>query len=151
MLGDFRRGAGIRLGPHFFTSDDELRSAVGQIVEIAETGAYRPPRRGDVRAGRLRAGSGRRPVRVVHVRHRFCGSEPCGQRLRELDEPEIRFRVENRGFDQERDERIGAMLAAKSAQSSQLAEKRLALATDEVIKPLASEPRPARRAGPRPG
>ena len=40
VLGDFRPGAGIRLGPHFFTTDDELRFAVGQIVEIVESGAY---------------------------------------------------------------------------------------------------------------
>jgi kynureninase len=40
VLGDFRPGAGIRLGPHFFTTDDELRFAVDQIVEIVETGAY---------------------------------------------------------------------------------------------------------------
>ena len=41
ILGDFRPGAGIRLGPHFFTSDEELRFAVDQIVEIVETGAHR--------------------------------------------------------------------------------------------------------------
>ncbi len=41
ILGDFRPGAGIRIGPHFFTSDDEIRFAVAQIVEILETGAYR--------------------------------------------------------------------------------------------------------------
>src|ERR687886_652659 len=29
-----------RLGPHFFTTDDELRYAVEQIAEIVETGAY---------------------------------------------------------------------------------------------------------------
>ncbi|GIU95754.1 MAG: kynureninase [Gaiellaceae bacterium] len=40
VLGDYRPGAGIRLGPHFFTTDDELRFAVEQIVEIVETGAY---------------------------------------------------------------------------------------------------------------
>jgi kynureninase len=40
VLGDFRPNAGIRLGPHFFTTDDELRFAVEQIVEIVETGAY---------------------------------------------------------------------------------------------------------------
>jgi kynureninase len=40
ILGDFRPGAGIRLGPHFFTTDDELRFAVEQIVEIVETAAY---------------------------------------------------------------------------------------------------------------
>ena len=42
ILGDFRPGAGIRLGPHFFTTDDELRLAVDQIVEIVGTGAYEP-------------------------------------------------------------------------------------------------------------
>ncbi|HEX4746319.1 MAG TPA: aminotransferase class V-fold PLP-dependent enzyme [Gaiellaceae bacterium] len=40
VLGDFRPGAGIRLGPHFFTTNDEIRLAVDQIVEIVETGAY---------------------------------------------------------------------------------------------------------------
>jgi kynureninase len=40
ILGDFRPGAGIRLGPHFFTTDAELRFAVEQIVDIVETGAY---------------------------------------------------------------------------------------------------------------
>ena len=28
------------LGPHFFTTDDELRFVVEQIAEIVETGAY---------------------------------------------------------------------------------------------------------------
>ncbi len=41
ILCDFRPDAGIRLGPHYFTSDDELRFAVEQIAEIVETGAYR--------------------------------------------------------------------------------------------------------------
>ena len=40
ILGDFRPGAGIRLGPHFFTTDDELRFAMQQIAEIVETGAF---------------------------------------------------------------------------------------------------------------
>jgi kynureninase len=40
VLCDFRPGSGIRLGPHYFTSDDELRFAVGQIVDIVEGGAY---------------------------------------------------------------------------------------------------------------
>ena len=40
ILCDFRPDAGIRLGPHYFTSDDELRFAVEQIAEIVETGAY---------------------------------------------------------------------------------------------------------------
>ncbi|HET6623461.1 MAG TPA: aminotransferase class V-fold PLP-dependent enzyme, partial [Gaiellaceae bacterium] len=40
ILCDFRPDAGIRLGPHFYTSDDEIRFAVAQVVEILETGAY---------------------------------------------------------------------------------------------------------------
>jgi kynureninase len=40
ILCDFRPDAGIRLGPHFFTTDDELRFAIDQIGEILETGAY---------------------------------------------------------------------------------------------------------------
>jgi kynureninase len=40
ILCDFRPDAGIRLGPHFYTSEDEIRFAVGQIVEILESGAY---------------------------------------------------------------------------------------------------------------
>jgi kynureninase len=45
IICDTRPDAGIRLGPHFFTTDDELRFAVGQVVEILESGAHR------VRAG----------------------------------------------------------------------------------------------------
>ena len=41
VLCDFRPDAGIRLGPHYYTSDDELRFVVEQIVEIVATGAYR--------------------------------------------------------------------------------------------------------------
>ncbi len=41
ILCDFRPDAGIRLGPHYFTTDDELRFAVEQIAEILETGAHR--------------------------------------------------------------------------------------------------------------
>jgi len=40
VLCDFRPDAGIRLGPHYFSSDDELRFAVAQIGEIVETGAF---------------------------------------------------------------------------------------------------------------
>jgi kynureninase len=40
ILCDFRPGAGIRIGPHFFTTDDELRFVVAQIADIIETGAY---------------------------------------------------------------------------------------------------------------
>jgi kynureninase len=40
ILCDFRPGAGIRLGPHYYTSDDELHHVIDQIAEIVETGAY---------------------------------------------------------------------------------------------------------------
>lgn len=40
ILCDFRPDAGIRLGPHFFTTDDELRFTIEQIGEILETGAH---------------------------------------------------------------------------------------------------------------
>jgi kynureninase len=40
ILCDFRPDSGIRLGPHYYTSDDELRFAIAQIGEILETGAF---------------------------------------------------------------------------------------------------------------
>jgi kynureninase len=42
IICDFRPDpeGGIRLGPHFFNTEDELRYAVAQCVEIVETGAY---------------------------------------------------------------------------------------------------------------
>jgi kynureninase len=40
ILCDFRPEAGIRLGPHYYNTDDELRFAVGQIAEILESGAH---------------------------------------------------------------------------------------------------------------
>jgi kynureninase len=39
IVCDFRPDAGIRFGPHFFTSDDELRHAVEQTVDIVRSGA----------------------------------------------------------------------------------------------------------------
>jgi kynureninase len=41
ILCDHRPEVGLRLGPHFFSSDEELEHTVDQIVEIVETGAYR--------------------------------------------------------------------------------------------------------------
>jgi kynureninase len=41
VICDFRPEAGLRLGPHFFTSDDELHYAIDQIADIVESGAYR--------------------------------------------------------------------------------------------------------------
>jgi kynureninase len=40
IICDFRPGAGIRLGPHFYNSEDELRQTVEQLTEIVESGAY---------------------------------------------------------------------------------------------------------------
>jgi kynureninase len=40
ILCDFRPDAGIRLGPHYFNTDGELRYAAAQIAEIIESGAY---------------------------------------------------------------------------------------------------------------
>ena len=40
ILCDFRPDAGIRLGPHYYNSDDELRYTIEQIGNIVESGAY---------------------------------------------------------------------------------------------------------------
>ena len=43
ILCDSRPETGLRLGPHFFNSDDELRFAVGQIAELAQSRIARTP------------------------------------------------------------------------------------------------------------
>jgi kynureninase len=40
ILCDFRPDAGLRLGPHYYNTDEELRFAVEQIAEILETRAF---------------------------------------------------------------------------------------------------------------
>jgi len=40
ILCDFRPDAGIRLGPHYFNTDDELEHTLDQIAEILATGAH---------------------------------------------------------------------------------------------------------------
>jgi kynureninase len=40
ILCDFRPDAGIRLGPHYFSTDDEIRFSISQIADIVESGAY---------------------------------------------------------------------------------------------------------------
>jgi kynureninase len=40
IICDTRPDAGIRFGPHFFTTDDELRFAVAQVQEILESGVH---------------------------------------------------------------------------------------------------------------
>ena len=41
IVVDYRPGAGIRVAPHFYTSDDELELAVAAIDECLTTGAWR--------------------------------------------------------------------------------------------------------------
>jgi kynureninase len=40
IICDFRPDAGIRLGPHFYNSEDELRHTVAQLVDIVESGVF---------------------------------------------------------------------------------------------------------------
>jgi kynureninase len=40
VLCDFRPDSGIRLGPHYYNTDDEIRFVVEQIGEILRTGAH---------------------------------------------------------------------------------------------------------------
>jgi kynureninase len=40
VICDFRPGAGIRLGPHYYNTDEELERAVSQMVDIIESGAH---------------------------------------------------------------------------------------------------------------
>ena len=40
ILCDFRPDTGIRLGPHYYNTDEELRFTVAQIAEILGTGAH---------------------------------------------------------------------------------------------------------------
>jgi kynureninase len=38
---DYRPGAGIRVAPHFYTTDDELAACVHAIDDILATGAWK--------------------------------------------------------------------------------------------------------------
>jgi kynureninase len=40
IICDFRPGAGVRLGPHFYNSEAELEATVGTLTEIVSSGAY---------------------------------------------------------------------------------------------------------------
>jgi kynureninase len=40
IICDFRPDAGLRLGPHYYNTDDELRYTVEQIAEIVASRAY---------------------------------------------------------------------------------------------------------------
>jgi len=41
IVCDYRPDAGLRFGPHFFSTDDELRFAVEQVAEILASGAHK--------------------------------------------------------------------------------------------------------------
>lgn len=41
ILVDYRPGAGIRLSPHFYTSDDELAGALDEMRQIVDSAAHR--------------------------------------------------------------------------------------------------------------
>jgi kynureninase len=41
IICDYRPDAGLRFGPHFFTTDDEIRFAVEQVTEILASGAHK--------------------------------------------------------------------------------------------------------------
>jgi kynureninase len=40
IICDFRPDAGIRLGPHFYNTEDELQQTVAQLVDIVASGAF---------------------------------------------------------------------------------------------------------------
>jgi kynureninase len=42
ILCDYRPGAGVRLSPHFYTSDAEVEAAVAELADIVASGAWRP-------------------------------------------------------------------------------------------------------------
>jgi len=45
VICDWRPDVGLRLGPHFYNSEDELRFAVEQIVELSGQAAPAGARR----------------------------------------------------------------------------------------------------------
>lgn len=40
FIVDYRPGAGVRISPHFYTSDEELELVVNEMKQIRDTGAY---------------------------------------------------------------------------------------------------------------
>ncbi len=42
IVVDYRPGAGLRVAPHFYTTDEELEAAIGETDDILSTSAWRP-------------------------------------------------------------------------------------------------------------
>lgn len=42
LVIDYREGAGIRIAPHFYNTDDEARAAITAIGEIIADGSWQP-------------------------------------------------------------------------------------------------------------
>ena len=42
FIVDFRQGAGIRIAPHFYTQDEEVRAVMAEIAAILKDGSWRP-------------------------------------------------------------------------------------------------------------
>src|SRR5438067_2701136 len=40
IICDFRPDAGVRLGPHFYNTEDELRRTVAELAEVVESGTF---------------------------------------------------------------------------------------------------------------
>ena len=71
IICDYRPDAGLRFGPHFFTTDDEIRFAVDQVREILDSDAH-IARLAQPRASRSELAqprSDRRRGRLVLVAH----------------------------------------------------------------------------------
>jgi kynureninase len=47
VLVDFRPGVGIRIAPHFYTTDDELDATMNEIQDILDSGAHKKHGSGD--------------------------------------------------------------------------------------------------------
>jgi len=41
FIVDFRPGAGVRISPHFYTTDEELELVIKEMKKIAESESYR--------------------------------------------------------------------------------------------------------------
>ena len=41
FIVDYRPGAGVRISPHFYTTDEELELVIAEMKKIAESDAYR--------------------------------------------------------------------------------------------------------------